>query len=78
MEETIDFDKTIEYAVAYLNIEKKNLEQLIIENDTSANTDLISISRDRLAKVEEELLTYRRLLNDTIQIPKKHQFIKSN
>lgn len=78
MENTIDLDKTIEYAVAYLNIEKKNLEQLIIENATSVNADLIGLSRDRLAKVEEELLTYRRLLNDTIPMPKKYQYIKSN
>ncbi|WP_314063244.1 hypothetical protein [uncultured Vagococcus sp.] len=71
MVESFDVDKTIEYAVAYLKIEKKQLEKLIGETLTSANTDLIQASRERLAAVDEDLLTYRRLLNDTIQFQTK-------
>lgn len=65
--EHLDLDKTIEYAVAYLKIEKKNLELLIGESHTSANSQLIADSRQRLTEVEAELLSYRRMLNDTIQ-----------
>ncbi|MBP1039696.1 hypothetical protein I6N95_01615 [Vagococcus sp. BWB3-3] len=74
MNQSLDLDKTIEYAVAYLHIEKKNLENLISETATSANMELIQKSRERLTKVDEELLAYRRLLNDTIQFQAKNLF----
>lgn len=71
MTETIDLDQTIEYAVAYLKIEKQQLETLISDTMTSANRELIQASRARLTAVDEELLAYRRLLNDTIQFQTK-------
>lgn len=58
-------EKTIEYAVSYLKIEKSNLEKFILENNLSMNKELVESARNRIIQIDEELLEYKKELNDT-------------